>query len=124
MPGADLSEASLIDADLSGADLKSAILHGANLMNARLKGADLRGADLSSAILFGTDFDKADLRGANMNGAELGEKGKTIVLTAVETVFRPTKFNGAKFDEKTILPFDNGESRSRGMVEVMEKTKK
>ena len=43
---------------------------------------------------------------------------------AVETVFRPTKLNGARFDEKTVLPFDRSESASRGMVEVLDKVKR
>src|SRR5262249_15621925 len=122
LDGADLSEASLLDADFTGADLRNANLYGANLMNARFKGADLRNAELASAILFGTDFDKADLRGANLEGVQFGEKGKTIFLPQLDTAFRPTTLKGAKFDEKTVLPFDRSESLSRGMIEVSAKT--
>jgi len=66
--GADLREADLREADLRGADLPEADLQGANLLGASLQGADLRGASLQGADLLG-----ADLRGASLLGADLRE---------------------------------------------------
>ena len=53
---ADLSDATLINLDLSGVDLRGAQLRdinlsGADLRNANLRGADLRGADFTQTIL-------------------------------------------------------------------------
>ena len=124
MPSADLSDASLAEADLSGADLNGANLQRANLMNAVLKGTNLRNADLSNTTLIGAEFTNADLRGANLSGAQLGERGKVIFLGDLDTRLSPTQFKGARFDEKTLLPFDCKEGKSRGMILVQEKNGK
>jgi hypothetical protein len=50
--------------NLSGADLRTAILSGADLSGANLRTAILSGADLSGAILIGADLSGADLSGA------------------------------------------------------------
>jgi uncharacterized protein YjbI with pentapeptide repeats len=63
---ADLNEANLRGADLSGADLR-----GANLQEAALSQADLRGADLREAALSGADLRGADLSWADLNQAHL-----------------------------------------------------
>ena len=73
--GADLHGANLSCADLHGADLRDADLHGANLScadlrDADLRNADLRGADLSDADLHGADLSCADLSGADLRGAK------------------------------------------------------
>ncbi len=95
LAGADLSEAKLLFADLTGANLKpgytddgkerGAILKGtwlnctklacaklgrADLSNARLRGADLRCADLSGAILTGADLTDANLTDAKLKGVQ------------------------------------------------------
>ena len=62
---ATLADAILVDADLTGAHLSGADLTGADLSGADLTGADLRGADLPGADLTG-----ADLRGAILRGAK------------------------------------------------------
>ena len=74
--GADLSYAclhgaDLCGADLHGADLSYANLHGADLSYACLHGADLRGADLRHADLCDACLHGADLRGADLHGADL-----------------------------------------------------
>jgi hypothetical protein len=69
--GADLSEAVLRGADLSGADLREAVLSEADLSEAVLRGAVLSGADLSEAVLRGADLSGAVLRGAVLSGAVL-----------------------------------------------------
>lgn len=66
--GANLRRANLGRADLTGADLSTAYLSRANLI-----GADLSRADLSRADLAGADLRRADLREANLSGADVSE---------------------------------------------------
>jgi hypothetical protein len=61
---ADLTDANLINVDLSGADLTDAQLRGANLFAANLSEASLRGVDLSYANLSGANLTGADLSNA------------------------------------------------------------
>ena len=58
-------------ANLYGADLREADLHGANLYGADLREADLREANLYGAYLYGADLRWADLHGADLHGANL-----------------------------------------------------
>ena len=58
-------------ADLSHANLRSAILPGANLSSANLSYADLRSANLSNAYLNGANLVSADLSNAILDGANL-----------------------------------------------------
>ena len=67
-----LSGADLRGADLGGADLRGADLGGADLRGAYLRGADLGGADLGVAYLRGADLGVAYLRSAYLRGADLG----------------------------------------------------
>src|SRR5215467_5045541 len=57
--------------DLSGADLKGALLYGADLYAARLSHAQLIWADLSEANLIGADLKGALLCGAHLKQASL-----------------------------------------------------
>ena len=66
--GADLSNSSLVNADLNGADFSHANINGVSA-----KRADLGGANLTGANLTGVDFSKADLRAANLSGAILND---------------------------------------------------
>ncbi len=73
---ANLHDANLHGACLTGAYLRDANLHGANLHDADLRGANLhraylRDADLHSAYLHGADLHDANLHGACLNGADL-----------------------------------------------------
>jgi uncharacterized protein YjbI with pentapeptide repeats len=71
--------ANLVEAPLTGADLRSVNLAGANLENAKLANADLGNANLSSAnlenvnltgaSLYHTSLQNANLTGANLTGA-------------------------------------------------------
>src|SRR5262249_2114359 len=63
---ADLFNANLHLADLSGADLS-----GANLYTANLNEADLSGANLSGAILEGTTLVETNLENADLNGCRI-----------------------------------------------------
>ena len=71
LSGADLAEAHLYDANLSGADLAGADLAEANLYDANLYVADLSGADLSDANLYDAYLAEANLSGADLSGANL-----------------------------------------------------
>ena len=71
LSGADLKEAVLIKAELERADLSGADLRYANLRRARLAGANLSGAKLNHANLPGADLRGCDLRGADLSGANL-----------------------------------------------------
>ena len=68
---ADLRVAYLSGADLSGANLRDADLRDADLSGANLRGADLRDADLRGAYLSGADLRDADLRVADLRDADL-----------------------------------------------------
>ncbi len=71
LSGADLKEAVLVKAELERADLSGADLRYANLRRARLAGANLSGAKLNHANLPGADLRGCDLRGADLSGANL-----------------------------------------------------
>ncbi len=77
----DLHEADLSGANLSDADMRSAILYGANLNGANLKNAKLSDANLYNADLIKSNLTGADLTGANLSLADLVEtnfSGATI----------------------------------------------
>ena len=63
----------LINADLSGANLKGAKLEKAVLDGTKLTEADFSGADLSHASLVGADLTGAELGRATMKGANFSE---------------------------------------------------
>ena len=87
--GAYLRDANLRGADLAGAYLRDANLRGANLLGADLGGADLGGADLWGANLWGANLRGADLAGANLRGAHW--KGLQITgLPSGQIVLTPT----------------------------------
>ena len=71
LTGANLSRAILVDADLTGANLSRAILIEANLIDATLSGADLTGANLSDASLSDATLINACLRHADLIEAKL-----------------------------------------------------
>lgn len=69
--------------DLSGCDLRKAILAGADLRSANLTGSDLRNADLCGADLSGANLSNANFRGANIR----------------ETQFAGAVTDGTRFDQ-------------------------
>ncbi|AFZ28084.1 putative low-complexity protein [Cylindrospermum stagnale PCC 7417] len=75
LSGANLRGAVLSLADLRGTNLSGAYLSGAYLRGTNLSGAVLSGADLSGANLRGTDLSGADLSGADLSGAVLRNAG-------------------------------------------------
>jgi hypothetical protein len=78
--GADLRDANLSAADLSGAYLIEADLSRANLSRANLSGAYLIEADLRGANLRGANLRGADLSGANLHDANLHDANGIIGL--------------------------------------------
>jgi len=87
------TQANFQRANLVEADLRGALLSGANLSEALLDGADLREALLDGADLGRANVVGADLRGADLGGADLGEakwSEKTVWPPAWETRVRST----------------------------------
>ena len=88
----DLSNATFVFKNLSGANLERANLKGANFLKANLtganfKGANLKGAFLKKANLEGSNFEGADLRGANLNRANLSGANFSGVRVSMTTTF-------------------------------------
>jgi hypothetical protein len=80
--------------DLSGVDLRRALMSSANLSRADLSRANLSKADLSGAKLSGASLFGADLDGANLSGARLSD-AKSLTQEQI---------NSAQGDEVTRLP--------------------
>ena len=66
-----LSEARLLEADLSGANLRRVNFRKAELWRAKLSGVKAVEANFEGAVLWGADLEKADLWNANLRGADL-----------------------------------------------------
>jgi uncharacterized protein YjbI with pentapeptide repeats len=115
--GADLSDAMLFNAELSGAnlrfanlseaDLSGASLRGADLFLANLRGANLRGANLRGTLLHGANLTKANLQGADLEEAILrgAYLGSAVGITNEEleqqakTLKGATMPNGQKYED-------------------------
>lgn len=83
-------------------DLQQLLASGTRFTQVTFKECDLRGADFWGSQLLDTDFSDSDLRGANLDS--------TFVLLS--------KFNGARFNDATKLPFSVEEALQKGMVKV------
>ena len=70
-----------------------------------------QGKDLRGLYLYGAQLKNVDLRGADLRGAVFSKKLNGAELSRVN-------LSGAKFDEKTVLPFEETEALRRGMVKV------
>ncbi len=108
LQGADLEHAELEGAKLHGvhlqrARLNFAVLNGADMSNATVAWADMTGTFLKDANLYGTNFKAttltgADLDGANMSHAFLGETKVTpAALAQVGSLERAKLPNGREF---------------------------
>jgi hypothetical protein len=98
MEGANLEDASLFSANLIGVNFTGADLEGANFTNADLSRADLRSANLSEASLKFTNLQNAALRRTNLQKAELFG----CDLTGANLV--AADLTDAIFNGSTILP--------------------
>lgn len=79
---ADLSDAQMKEANLTGANLSRVLMNRTNLIratlnNANLSGARLSSANLSSTQLVGANLHNAVLANASLTGADLGEASLT-----------------------------------------------
>jgi hypothetical protein len=71
LKGANLNRVQLIDADLTGADLRNSLMRGANLTRATLLRANLTSADLTWAKLNSANLSEASLWRGNLRKADL-----------------------------------------------------
>lgn len=85
-------------------DFSKAIFNGADLRGSRFSRAVLREADLRGAQLNESDLSFADLRGADLTGADL-----------TDAFALGTRFENARFDSKTRLPFSEETALGRGL---------
>lgn len=81
LSGANLENANLRGANLKGVDFRYANLRGANLADVDLRGANLTGTNLEGAQLRNADLNMADLTYANFEGAVLGNANLEDVRT-------------------------------------------
>jgi uncharacterized protein YjbI with pentapeptide repeats len=93
---ANLGEAILLRADLSDAILRGADLRGADLSLADLSDADLRGAKVRYAKLSGADLSLADLSGADLIGAKGWTEEQLDQASSLEVATMP---NGQKYED-------------------------
>ena len=98
LDGAILEDVSLVEADLSEANFRGAILRRVDLTRAKLVGADFTEAVLSNAVLDGADLTKAslykaDLTGVRMVGANLSQ------ATLTWTILRDADLTNATLTE-------------------------
>jgi hypothetical protein len=90
---ANLSEANLMNADLSGVRLANATLSGTNLVGANLSGADLTNANLSGTVLRLATLSGTSLVATNLSGADL----------AFTALSRGADLRRARMDVTTVL---------------------
>lgn len=81
VPQADLTNANLADADLSGMNLIEVNLTGANLTRANLAGARLINANLSMANLTDANLAGTKLVGANLSSAIITKQQLSMAIT-------------------------------------------
>ena len=106
---ANLSGASLREADLAGLDMR-----GANLTDADLRDADLRGTNLEKAALVSSQLSGADLGGASLVEATLSPArwwdvrldGAALCKATVSGDITGASFDGAIFCQGTKWPDD------------------
>ncbi|MCH2110940.1 MAG: pentapeptide repeat-containing protein, partial [Polyangiaceae bacterium] len=115
--GANLDRSDLSFSQLGGCELSfdEASLRQANLSGASLDGATFRNVDLSGANLDGVSAYMVDFRGANMQRArlQLNVRGRVNMsdaslegadLSGLSGVDRVTSWKGAKYDNFTVWP--------------------
>ena len=91
MHGMDLKEKEFLKANLRDVNLSGADLRGAVINTTQLQGADLRDANLSDVVGFASRFDGADLRGAVLTNAML-----------MQSRFTDAQIEGADFTDAVI----------------------
>jgi uncharacterized protein YjbI with pentapeptide repeats len=110
----DLHCVLLMESDLQGANLSSAILKRAILRKSNFRGADLRGAILDGADLCRANLCGADLRGASLDSAFLKLTDLTGADLSTAHGLTTAQINDANGDEQTKLPGDLARPASWG----------
>jgi len=90
--GMDISEAVLMNTNLTGADLRAVKLNHTDMSYSIFSLADLEGAELQGAKLVGSDFNAANLMNADLTDADLSYSN----LYAAD--INGAELNGAKLD--------------------------
>lgn len=123
--GIKLSGSELLLVDFSRADMRGAKLEGATLKKAKLSQADLRSADLTRAVLSNANLSYADLSDAAMSAAILRDANlRGTLLNRANLAWSSldgADLTGARYDEETILPFDEETAARRGMIKDVRK---
>ncbi|MDX2545424.1 pentapeptide repeat-containing protein [Streptomyces sp. WI04-05B] len=101
LTGADLSGVTLTDANLTGATLADADLSGATLTGAKLPRATLTDADLSGATLTGAKLSRATLTGADLSGVTLTDANLTRA-TLTDANLSGTTLTGANLSRAVL----------------------
>lgn len=91
----------LDDADLTLASIQDADLSNITAERASFRGANLSRSNFHSSTLNGADFSHADLRGTRLSWIE----------------YEGAVFRGARFNGTTVLPFSREEALALGMIE-------
>lgn len=102
-----------VNVNLTGRDLREAVLREGNFVEANLRGADLSNADLRDADLSGADLTGANLENANLEGAWL--IGANLTQAYLRgAVLRNTHLNGADLLEADLTGVDLTETHLQG----------
>jgi uncharacterized protein YjbI with pentapeptide repeats len=126
-PDADLADATMFWASISGADLASAdlsdaVLEDANVSYANLAGANLNGADLTNASVYHADLTSADLVNAGLSYGNLDYANFTTAnLTGAD--LRYSEDTGATWSDTTCPDGTNSDQHAPlGCTTPLDKT--
>ncbi len=103
--GSDLTEASLVAAQLRHVLFINTSLLRANLSNAKAHHADFSGANASSALFIAAEADQAQFRGTSLVGADLTEAQLTQA-DFTEARLREAILSGANLSEANLVRAD------------------
>jgi len=114
LKGANLFNSDFSYANLTNANLSQAELYYAKFIATQLTGINLNKANLSSADLFGSNLTNADLTSANLTSANL------IAVNLSGANLKDAQVQKAIYDYRTIFP-SNFNPQERGMRKIEEK---
>jgi uncharacterized protein YjbI with pentapeptide repeats len=129
---ADFTRTDLSQADLTSADFKGCTFTGANftaavLSDTSMKEADFTASKLGAAILRGTDFSGANLKKADLRMTKIEsslfvkthlEEADLGTISLKDSDLSGAYLTGAKFNKRSVLPFDKDEALKLGMLFV------
>jgi uncharacterized protein YjbI with pentapeptide repeats len=122
LEGARLSGFDLSDANFSHSNLQRAKISITDLHAANFTGASLRGAEIVGVSLAGADLTETDLRGARISQSTFGDTTISptirVVMRPEPTVFRGTRFDGARISLCYFHGVDLSEAHGLGSVET------